>query len=276
MFPSVDQKQLDFAKGDRPYDFSPLPQETCVVPIKEEAHSPQSEENKNVSSQPDTSSNLVESTNKLFMEIMYYVGLSIIMVVLLYRGCRYIINIHFLYPSPLLETNSLTISNLNISESNLVGIWDVNITFGHSMDDYAEVTNYNILAGSIYYKQVSNIHARNNLLAKAKGMSFYVREKEHTRVQLEFKNTGLEAKRPGLEDEMIKEINKELENGVMNFSLEIVVQAEFEKWGKIWTGLDFYRIGRRYCWDIVAGIDRISKKGRTSKEGDKQVEERNG
>ncbi|OMP12303.1 hypothetical protein COLO4_03320 [Corchorus olitorius] len=168
----------------------------------------------------------------------------------------------FLVSSPLLETNSLTISNLNISESNLVGIWDVNITFGHSMDDYAEVTNYNILAGSIYYKQVSNIHARNNLLAKAKAMSFYVREKEHTRVQLEFKKAGLEAKRPGLEDEAIKEINKEFENGVMNFSLEIVVQAEFEKWGKIWTGLDSYRIGCRYCWDIVAGIDRVSRKGR--------------
>ncbi|OMO52110.1 hypothetical protein COLO4_37410 [Corchorus olitorius] len=233
MIPSYgEKKQLNFAKGDRPYDFSPLAQEACIVPITE-PHSSQSEENKNDSSQPHTSSNLFESANKLFMEIMYYIGLLIIMAVLLNKGCRYIINIHFLYPSPLLETNSLTISNLNISNSNLVGIWDVNITFGHSMDDYAEVTYYNILTGSIYYKQVSNIHERNNLLAKTNAMTFYVREKEHTRVLLEFKDTGLEVGQQGFEDEVINEINQEFVIGVMNFSLEMVLQAKFEKWGKI-------------------------------------------
>ncbi|OMP09998.1 hypothetical protein COLO4_04928 [Corchorus olitorius] len=263
MFPSADQEQLNLAKTERPYDFSPLPQESCVVLVKEEPHSSQVEGNNNISSQlPDnTSSNLFESANGLFMDIIYYGGLLIITAFLLYRGCRYIINIRFLYPSPLLETNSLTISNLNISDSNLVGIWDVYITFGHSMDNYAEITYYKFLAGSIYYKQVSNIHARNNLLAKAKAMTFDVREKEHSRVHLEFKNTGLEAGQPCLEDQVIKEINNEVENGIMDFSLEIAVQAEFEKWGKLWSGLDSNRIDR-YCWDLTAGINRVTGKGR--------------
>ncbi|OMP04792.1 hypothetical protein COLO4_09298 [Corchorus olitorius] len=258
-----EKKQLNFSKGDLPYGFSPLSQEACVVPIKEELHSSQSEENKSNSSQPNTSLNLFQSANRLFMTIMYYIGLLIIMVVLLYRGCQYIINIHFLYPSPLLETSSLTISNLNISDSNLVGIWDVNITFGHSMDDYAEVTYYNIVASSIYYKQENNAHhASNNLLAKANAMAFNVLEKEHARVHLEFKNTGFKAGQPGFEDEVIEEIKKELANGVLNFSLEIVVQAEFEKLGKIWSSLDSnYRIGR-YCWDLTAGIDKVTRKGR--------------
>ncbi|OMO96828.1 hypothetical protein COLO4_15065 [Corchorus olitorius] len=263
MFPPADEKkQLNLAKGDHPYDFSPLPQEVnCVVLIKEESHSSQSEENKNVSSQPDTSSNLFESANKLFMEILYYVGLLMIMAILLYRGYMYIINIHFAYPSPLLETKSLTISNLNISNSNLVGIWNANFTFGHSMDDYAEVTYYKILSGSIYYKQVNNLHARNNLLAKANATTFNVRQKEYTRVYLEFENIRLEVDQPALEDQVIKEISKEVENGVMHFSLEIVVEAEFQKWGKIRSGLESYKIGR-YCWDIMAGIDRFRGKGR--------------
>ncbi|OMP04787.1 hypothetical protein COLO4_09301 [Corchorus olitorius] len=243
--------------------FHLLPQEACVVPINEEHHSSQSEENKNDSSQLDTSSNLFESANRFFMEIVYYTGLLITMAVLLYRGCQYKINIPFLYPSPLLETNTLTISNLNISDSNLAGIWDVNIMFGHSTDDYAEVTYYNIVAGSIYYKQENNArHARNNLLAKADAMTFYVREKKHARVHLEFKNTGFEAREPGLEDEVIKEINKELANGVLNFSLEIMVQAKFEKLGKIWSGLGSNNRIVRYCWDLMAGINRVIGKGR--------------
>ncbi|OMP09996.1 hypothetical protein COLO4_04926 [Corchorus olitorius] len=212
MFPSADQEQLNLAKADRPYDFSPLPQESCVVQIKEEPHSSQVEGNNNIFAQlPDsTSSDLFESANRLFMDIIYYAGLLIVTTVLLYRGCWYIINIRFLYPSPLLETNSLTISNLNIFDSNLVGIWDVYITFGHSMDNYAEVTYYNFLAGSIYYKQVNNTHARNNLFAKAKAMAFGVQQKEHSRVHLEFANTGLEVGQSGLVDQVIKEINNDV------------------------------------------------------------------
>ncbi|OMP05706.1 hypothetical protein COLO4_08616 [Corchorus olitorius] len=260
MLPLADQKQLNLAKGDCPYDFSPLPQDACVVPIKEELPNSdsQAEENKNVSSsEPDPSSILYESgTRGLLMEITHWAGLLIIMAIVLYR---HIVNINFMYPPPLLETNSLTISNINISDSNLVGIWDVNITFGHSVDDYAEITYYNLIAGFIYYKQESK--ARNNLLAGANAMRFFVRPKEHSRVHLEFKNVGLETGKPGLEDQVMKEINNEIENGVLHFSLELVVEAEFQKWRKIWLGLHSNRF-RRYCWDLMAGIDRVAGKGR--------------
>ncbi|OMP05707.1 hypothetical protein COLO4_08617 [Corchorus olitorius] len=252
------------AKGDRPYDFSPLVQEAnYVVPMNEEPYSSQSEENENVSSQPDTSSNLFESANRLFIEIVYFAGILMIMAILLYCVCLYIINIHFDYPRPLLETKSLVISSLNISDSNSIGIWDANFTFGHSMNDYAEVTYYKILRGFIYYKQVSNLHARSDLLATAKATTFNVRQKEYTRVHLEFKTTKSEVGQPTLEDQVIKEISKEVENGVMHFSLEIVVEAEFQKWGKIWPGSETYGYGTSwYGWDIVAGIDRVTEKGR--------------
>ncbi|OMO84631.1 Germin [Corchorus capsularis] len=261
MIPSAgEKKQLNLAKGDRPYDFSPLPQESCVVPINEPHVSSQAEENKNVSSQlPITSSNMFESENT-FMEITYYGGLLIFMAIFLYEGYRYIINIDFMYPPPLLETKSFAISNLNISDSNLVGNWDAYFTFGHSMDDYVDVTHYKILVGSIYYKQDNNLHAMNNVLAKANATTFNVRQKEYARVHLKFTNVGFEAEQPGLEDQAIKEISKEAENGVMNFALEILVGAEFQKGGKIWSGLDFN--GIRYCWELMAGIDKVTGKGK--------------
>ncbi|OMP05709.1 hypothetical protein COLO4_08619 [Corchorus olitorius] len=261
MIPSAgEKKQLNLAKGNCPYDFSPLPQESCVVPINEEPHiSSHAEENENVSSQlPITFSNMFELTP--FMEITYYGGLLIFMAFSLYEGYQYIINIDFMYPPPLLETKSFAISNLNISDSNLVGIWDANFTFGHSMDDYADVTRYKILAGSIYYKQENNLHARNYVLAKANATTFNVRQKEYARVHLEFTNVGFEAEQPGLEDQVIKEISKEAENGVMNFLLEMLVEAEFQKGGKIWSGLDFN--GIRYCWELMAGIDKVTRKGK--------------
>ncbi|OMP05708.1 RmlC-like jelly roll [Corchorus olitorius] len=265
MIPSAgEKKQLNLAKGDRPYDFSPLPQKSCVVPINDEPHiSSQAEENDNVSCQlPMTSSNMFKSENT-FMEITYYGGLLFFMAIFIYEGYRYIINNDLMYPPPLLETKSFTISNLNISNSNLIGIWDVSFMFGHSMDDYADVTHYKILTSSIYYKQdmYNNLHARNSVLAKANATTFNVRQKEYARVHLEFTNVGFEAEQLGLENQVIKEISKEAENGVMNFVLEILVGAKFQKGGKIWSGLDFNGT-TRYCWELMAGIDKVTGKGK--------------
>ncbi|WRX15294.1 hypothetical protein QQP08_007781 [Theobroma cacao] len=256
MFSSA-EKQFNLAKGDLPYAFSLLPQESCAVSIQGEPISSQAEEN---SPQPNPPRVNGSSATRLFKEIIRYAGLLACMGILFYGGYRRAVDISFTYPSPVLDTNSLTISNLNILNSKLVGVWDVNITFGHSFGDDAEVTFYDLFAGSIYYKQVNDTCA-GNLLANVNAMTIYVQQKERTRVHLKFANTGWEADQPVMEEQVIQEIGKELENGVLHFSLEIDFQATFQKWGELWSGADHNRINR-YCWDLMAGIDRPTGKGR--------------
>ncbi|GLT97993.1 hypothetical protein SLE2022_155300 [Rubroshorea leprosula] len=218
-------------RDDYPYEFSPLPLNASNVPLEVNS---------------STCEDCICQSDEDFPIVMRMVILMGFFVLIFASSsdCQII---------PELEINSFSISNLNISASKMLAVWDTNIRFQHfDMNSTSgDVMYFDKVEGCIFYRNMDN------KLAAAKEKAFSLRANETKTVQMRFMNTELEADQSGVEDEVvIGEISRELENGMMHFSLRIDFEVLSEKWGLRFSDME------SYCWDLMAGVDPSTGKGR--------------
>lgn len=130
---------------------------------------------------------------------------------------------------PKFSINSLRVATFNISQGELSATWTVNLTISNGVN--STLVNFLDIKAIMVYKEDNALALNdpiepNNLLATRE---VFVMDKNDTKtLDLSFNTTGWEGNQPIVDDDVIQEIGKKMELGVMSFGLKIEVEAEIQ------------------------------------------------
>ncbi|XWS54575.1 hypothetical protein CRYUN_Cryun10bG0100700 [Craigia yunnanensis] len=267
MSPPSENFQSKSAKGDHPYAFSPLPQEddsdisslSIEMPPSTKGHEPRGAEGGYPHTFYPPEHQFADEISTEFCSSQdnesacaTYTKLAFIALVISYSILTYYL------PSPtlLFNPNSFAISNFTIFYSRLAANWEAAFTFGCENCDYNltsgndhTVIYYDYIKGYIFY----NDEEHKDVLSTASIEPFALGAREHKRVHVKFGNTGWEGNQPIVRKQVVNEIGKQVEHGMLHLGMRLDLSVTYKKWGSFWKG-SLLELPDSYCWNLLVGV----------------------
>ncbi|XVF67287.1 hypothetical protein PTKIN_Ptkin10aG0108800 [Pterospermum kingtungense] len=162
-----------------------------------------------------------------------------------------------------MDPNSFAISNFTIFYSRLAANWEVDFTFGCQNYGY-KLTSGNDPTG-IYYDHIKGYifyyGGFKDVLSIVSIEPFHLGAQEHKKVHVKFGHTGWEGNQPIVRTEVVNEIVKQVERGVLHLGVRLDIWVTYRKWGSLWKG-SVLGLPVTYCWDLLVGVIPETGKGR--------------
>lgn len=183
--------------------------------------------------------------------------LAISLAILLTLYC--LLDHEFRLNAPTVHPESFSLTRFNVSDSNPMTLFiDVDLTFGCKDCDYG--TLFHSTNGTIMYQE-------DRAFSTVSVEPFGLGSKELKTLHINFATSRNEGEKAPVK-EILKEMEKDIKNGMVHLSLRMDNLVSFKKWGKLWhapnPGVN------SYCWDLAVRFSDTPELGRLIGGGQKE------